>query len=432
MATPSSTHLFSLPEEAIDIICQQFCPYCSENPSPRYFFLRSKWPNPTDGRNCLLALSLTCQELRRISKPHLYHRPTGHDFYGFINTIDETPALGRHLKELYVSEEVTLSLRLQHDEKNRNGRYHTGMWPLLFFYAFDNLIPALISATPMFNKLEIHVENDGQFPSTLPGCLPNLEELTIIFASRYSQLDDDDGLASLLRAAPRLERTELFNFKTPKASFRHDTVNEITLRSSIIRISRMDAIMLGFPRLQTFRMSAPRNLQRIHYTSSQQTSLSYKIEDLLMLRSDTLKHLTLDFPGIQLDYQDEIVIQDLSQMEVLETLYIDSGMLHRRWKDRQPAPRFCHMLPKSFKEFGLMGSAYSPVHEEVVESINISAQTFPHLKKVFVSQFQEEWPDDGVEWESRYASACEAHNIELLSWLPPSLQRFVSWDPYWE
>ncbi|PNP55202.1 hypothetical protein FNYG_15529 [Fusarium nygamai] len=430
MATSPFTHLLSLPEEATNMICQQFCPHCSKNPSPRYF-LRSKWPNPAHDRHCLLALSLTCQELRRISQPHLYHRPAGHDFHGFINTIDETPALGQHLKELYVSEEVMMSLRLQHYEQHGNGKYYTIIRWRLFAYAFDNLMPVLISATPMFNKLEIHVETDRQFSSTPSGCLPNLKELTITFAG-YFKTDDHDGLASLLHAAPRLERIELFNFKKPKASFRHDTVNEITLRSSVIHISRMEAIMRGFPRLQTLRMSAPKNWQRSHYTPSQQTSLSYKIEDLLMLRSDTLRHLTLDFPGIELDHQGEIVIQDLSEMEVLETLYIDSGMLHRRWKGRQPAPRICHMLPKSIKEFGLMGSAYPLVHEEVVESINISAQTFPHLKKVFVTQFQEQWPDDGVEWENKYASACEAHNIELSSWLPPSLQRFVSWGPYWE
>ncbi|EWG55666.1 hypothetical protein FVEG_13637 [Fusarium verticillioides 7600] len=237
-----------------------------------------------------------------------------------------------------------------------------------------------------------------------------------------------DGVAGLLRAAPLLERMQLSEFGTPRAGFYHGNVNEITLRSSLLPIDEMKTIMRRFPKLQTFRISTPafwRNIGR-------RLGPAYKVEDVLMLRSDTLKHVALELPEHGID--GELVIQDLSGMKVLETLYIDSGMLHRRWKQgRQPAPRICHMLPKSIKEFGLMGSAYPLVHEEVVESINISAQAFPHLKKVFVGQFQEQWPDDGVEWESRYASACEAHNIELSLWLPPSLQdlmsKWTNWNP---
>ncbi|KAF5710893.1 aromatic aminotransferase [Fusarium mundagurra] len=428
MTTPSATHLFSFPEETIDRICQQLCPRCSGNPSPRYFLL-SKWPNPAHERNCLLALSLTCQKFRRISQPHLYHRPMGHDFLGFINTIDETPALGKLVKELYVNEDVMESLRVRYLEQfvDRT-EYSRARWQLIH-EAVDCFMPVVLSLTPMLTKLEVYFESHRQFSSTQYACLRNLKELNMTFSGGF-HFNHLEGMTGLLRAAPLLERIQLFNFKTLKAGFYHDNVNEITLRSASNPIRVMKAIMHNFPKIQTFRITIPDHWRNIR----QRIIPTYKVDDILMLRSDTLKHVALELPGQCIE--GELVIQDLSGMEVLETLYIDSDILHRRWKQgRQPAPRICHMLPKSIKEFGLMGSAYPLVHDEVVESINISAQTFPDLKKVVVTEFNKQWPDDGDngdDWKSKYASACEAHNIELSSWLPPSIQGLMSQGPNWD
>ncbi|KAF5623264.1 aromatic aminotransferase [Fusarium tjaetaba] len=428
MTTLSSAHLCSFPEETIDRICQQLCPCCSEDPSPRYF-LRSKWPNPAGDRNCLLALSLTCQKFRRVSQPHLYHRPIGHDFLGFINTIDGTPALGKNVKELYVNLDVMESLRVRYLDQFINRTEYSRARRQLLVDALDSFMPVLLSLTPMLTKLEVYFGCDRQFSSTPSRCLLNLKELSITFpgALNLYYYEGVDGVAGLLRAAPLLERIHMSNFGTRMPGFYHDNVNEITLTSFLISIDEMKTMMRRFPKLQTFRISTPYFWQNL----SQGLGTTYKIEDVLMLRSNTLKHVALELPGHGVD--GKLVIQDLSGMKALETLYIDSGMLHRRWEQgHQPAPRICHMLPKSIKEFGLMGSAYPLVHEEVVESINISAQAFPHLKKVFVAQFQEEWPEEWVEWESKYASACEAHNIELSSWLPPSLQSLMSQWPNWD
>ncbi|KLO98466.1 uncharacterized protein FFB20_06959 [Fusarium fujikuroi] len=425
MATSPFTHLLSLPEETIDIICQNFCPCCSQSPSPRYF-LSSEWSNPAYDRKCLFALSLTCQELRRISQLHLYHRLVGHDFMGFINTIHKTPALGQTPKELYVNEDVMMSLYLKYDNESKSGTpLSVGRWRLFTHY-FEHLMLAVISLTPMLNRLEIYVHSDRQLWKTPSGCLPNLKELTITFRDGFKIEDHPDSLADLMHAAPRLERIELIKFKKLRASFRHDTVNELTLRSCMIHIGQMTGMMRDFPKLQTLRFSAPKDWQRSNNVS-QQPGRTYKMEDFLMLRKDTLKHLILDYPGIEFNDPGEIVIQDLSMMKVLETLYIDSGMLHRRWEqDRLCTQRLCHLLPRSIKEFGLMGSAYPLVHAEVVQSINISAQAFPHLKKVVVARFDKEWPDDGDDWERTYASACEAANIELSSWLPSSVQHLMT------
>ncbi|RKL34140.1 hypothetical protein BFJ72_g9627 [Fusarium proliferatum] len=427
MTNPSFIHLVSLPEETIDTICQHFCPHCSKSPSPRYF-LSSEWSNPASDRKCLFALSLTCQKLRRISQMHLYHRPTGYNFLGFINTIVETPALGQSVKELYVNGDVMMSLRLGYYKQFESRIHYAGARWRLIAEVFDSLMPAVLSSTPTLTKLEVYVQTDQDFSKTQSGCLLNLKELTKGFSenlyTRY--LYGMGGLAGLLHAAPRLERIELLNFKTSTATLYHDNVKELTLRSCMIHIGRMTFLIRGFPKLQTLRFSAPKYWQRSNNVS-QQTGRTYKIEDLLMLRSDTLKHLILDYPGIAFDDPGEIVIQDLSMMKVLETLHIDSGMLHRRWEqDRLRTQRLCHLLPRSIKEFGLMGSAYPLVHGEVVQSINISAQAFPHLKKVVITEFDKEWRDDGDDWERTYASACEAANIELSSWLPPSVQQFMT------
>ncbi|KAL5586654.1 hypothetical protein FOBRF1_016524 [Fusarium oxysporum] len=462
MANPSFTHPFSFPEEIIDTVCQQLCPHCSERASPRHFF-RYEEPKPTHDRKCLLALSLTCKELRHISQPHLYHRPMGHDFFGFIDTIAGTPALGRHVKELCLNEHMIRRFLLQYADQAKflaqcNKRYRTRLCeaaqrnPMAPVDRFRNatgyfgerrqivgtaincLMSVAISLTPMLNKLEIHVESDWKFSPIPSGCLPNLKKLTITVSWSFPT-DDLDGLAGLLDAAPRLERIELVNLevrdatKKPKTSFCHDTVNEITLRSCMLHISQLEAIMRGFPKLQTFRIGAPNHCQRAD-TRSQDTALLYRIEDLLMLRSDTLKHLTLDFPGIHLDHPGEIVLQDLSGMKVLETLYIDSGMLHRRWQGHRPGRRICQLLPASIKEFGLMGSAYPLVHDEVLESINISASVFPLLKKVVVAEFGKKWLVDGDKWERMFASACEAHNLELSSEVPRSSQGLALPEPY--
>ncbi|EMT74242.1 hypothetical protein FOC4_g10002723 [Fusarium odoratissimum] len=439
MANPSFTHLFSCPEEIIDIVCQQLCPHCSERASPRHFF-RYEEPKPTHDRKCLLALSLTCKELRHISQPHLYHRPMGHDFFGFIDTIAGTPALGRHVKELCLNEHMIRRFLLQYADQAKflaqfgNATGYFGERRQIVGTAINCLMSVAISLTPMLNKLEIHVESDWKFSSIPSGCLPNLKKLTITVSWSFPT-DDLDGLAGLLDAAPRLERIELVNLevrdatKKPKTSFCHDTVNEITLRSCMLHISQLEAIMRGFPKLQTFRIGAPNHCQRAD-TRSQDTALLYRIEDLLMLRSDTLKHLTLHFPGIHLDHPGEIVLQDLSGMKVLETLYIDSGMLHRRWQGHRPGRRICQLLPTSIKEFGLMGSAYPLVHDEVLESINISASVFPLLKKVVVAEFGKKWLVDGDKWERMFTSACEAHNLELSSEVPRSSQGLALPGPY--
>ncbi|KAF5559365.1 aromatic aminotransferase [Fusarium napiforme] len=422
MTTLSSAHLCSFPEETIDRICQQLCPCCSEDPSPRYF-LRSEWPNPARDRNCLLALSLTCQKFRRVSQPHLYHRPMGHDFLGFINTIDGSPALGKHVKELYVNNDVMKSLCVRYLDQFVNRTEYSEARRQLLLEAVDSFMPVLLSLTPMLTKLEVYFGCDRQFSSTPYACLLHLKELSITFpgALNLYYLEGVDGVAGLLRAAPLLERIQICDFVTLRPTFCHDNVNEITLTASLIRIDEMKAIMRRFRKLQTFRISTPYFWRDV----ARGLGSTHKVEDVLMLRSDTLKHVALELPCHGID--GELVIQDLSGMKALETLYIDSGMLNRRWKQgQQPVPRICHMLPQSIKEFGLMGSAYPLVHEEVVESINISAQAFPYLKKVFVAQFQEEWPEEWVEWESKYVSACEAHNIELSSWLPPSLQDLMS------
>ncbi|KAL9561891.1 hypothetical protein ACKAV7_013814 [Fusarium commune] len=188
MTTTSFTKLLSFPEEVIDTICQQPCPQCSKRASRRDLLLYEKW-KPAQDRNCLLALSLSCKELRRISQPHLYHRPMGHGFVGFIDTIAGTPALGRHVKELCLNEHMIRCLLLQYDDQVKflaqcNKRYSTHlreaaqrnpMAPVDRFRnatgyfgerrrivgnAINCLMSVAISLTPMLNKLEIHVESD--------------------------------------------------------------------------------------------------------------------------------------------------------------------------------------------------------------------------------------------------------------------------------
>lgn len=77
-----------------------------------------------------------------------------------------------------------------------------------------------------------------------------------------------------------------------------------------------------------------------------------------------------------------------------------------------------------------MGRAYPLIHDEVLESINISASVFPLLKKVVVAEFGEKWLVDGDKWERMFASACEAHNLELSSEVPRSSQGLTLPEPY--
>ncbi|KAF5602702.1 aromatic aminotransferase [Fusarium subglutinans] len=178
--------------------------------------------------------------------------------------------------------------------------------------------------------------------------------------------------------------------------------------------------MRGFPKLQTFRIGAPEYWQGPGIATLRQ-GVSYKIEDVLMLRSDTLKHITLDFYAHGIDYP--VVIQDLSEMKVLETLYINTRILRRRWQQGVlSTPRIYRMLPESIKEFGLMGSASSLVHDEVVDSINISARAFPLLRKVVIDRFGGSHQVDGNEWRRKITSACEASNIEFSTKVTRSSQ----------
>ncbi|KAF5669349.1 aromatic aminotransferase [Fusarium circinatum] len=457
MATPSFTPLFSLPDEIINLVCQQFCPCCSQRTSTRYFFCDGELKLIQD-RECLLALSLTCKELRRISQPHLYHRPIGHDFFGFIDTIGRTPTIGQHVRELCADSSMIRSfIHQQHyyvdllancnkryrthlpDDAQRNPlfRFYTsaGARSLLFFgetagnaeAAIDCLFSVVISLTPKIKRLEICVHTDRKFWSTPAGHLPNLKQLIITVAKCFPA-GNLDSLAGLLDAAPQLESLELAGLdlreamKESEIAFCHNNVNELILRSSIVHISRLEAIMRGFPKLQTFRIGAP------EYWQTLQEAVPYKIEDILMLRSDTLKHITLDFYAHGIDYP--VVIQDLSEMKVLETLYINTRMLRRRWQQGVLyTRRICRMLPESIKEFGLMGSACSLVHDEVVDSINISARAFPLLRKVVIDRFGGSHQVDGYVWRRKITSACEASNIEFSTKVPRSSKVLRFPDP---
>ncbi|KAF5981292.1 hypothetical protein FBULB1_4858 [Fusarium bulbicola] len=467
MAAPSSAHILSLPAEIIDILCQQFCPRCSKRAFPRHFFVERK-PKEAQDRDCLSALALTCKELRRISQPHLYHRPIGRDFFGFIDTIGKAPALGQHIKELCLSSAAIRRFVDQYDDpmelfakcdqryrtylpdaaqrnpmvpipRLRNAASYLGNFTGNGEIAIDCLLSVVISFIPNINVLDICVQTDLTFWPIPSGYLPNLRKLVINVPERFPA-NDLDSLTGLLGAAPQLESLDLARLdlreamKDSEMGFCHDNVNEIILRSSAIHTSRLEAIMRGFSKLQTFRFGAPQYWDGPPYPRPR-TGVSYKIEDILMLRSDTLKHVTLDFPGRNIDR--DLVIQDLSGMKVLETLYIDSGILRRRWQQgREPARRIFQMLPESIKEFGLMGTvdpqpvlqiaqeahrqAHRRVHDEVMESVNISARAFPLLRKVVIAYFGGRFQADADEWKGKFASACEARNIEFSSKVPRS------------
>lgn len=420
----------------------------------------------THGRNCLFALSLTCKQLRRISQPHLYHRPIGQDFFGFIDTIGRIPALGQHVKELYATPTMVRCFACRHGYPKEfltkcDKRYRTHLCdaaqrnPLVPLYGFrfpipisfgktignaetaiDCILSVVISLIPKINELEICIQTDRIFWSIPSGYLPNLKKL-IVTISECFRADNLDSLAGLLDAAPQLESLELAGLdlrepmKESEMAFCHDSVNEIILRSCAIHTSRLEAIMGGFSKLQTFRFGAPEYWLAAGAASAR-PGVSYKIEDILMLRSDTLKHVTLDFPGDGID--GEPVLQDLSDMKVLETLYIDSHILYCRWhQGRLSTKRLCQMLPESIKEFGLMGCTYPLVQDEVMETVNISAQAFPLLKKLVVQQsigMRQVDEDEETEETGKFASACEAYNIKFSPNVPRSSWNLTSSVPY--
>ncbi|RBQ71035.1 hypothetical protein FVER14953_13637 [Fusarium verticillioides] len=92
----------------------------------------------------------------------------GHDFLGFINTIDGTPALGKLVKELYVNADVMESLRVRYLDQFLHRTEYSRARRQLLLEASDSFMPVLLSLTPMLTKLEVYFECDQQFSST-PG-----------------------------------------------------------------------------------------------------------------------------------------------------------------------------------------------------------------------------------------------------------------------
>jgi hypothetical protein len=299
--------------------------------------------------------------------------------------------------------------------------------------SIDCILSVVISLIPKINELEICLQTDRIFWSIPSGYLPNLKKL-IVTVSECFPAENLDSLVGLLDAAPQLESLELAGLdlrepiKESEMAFCHSNVNEIILRSCAIHTSRLEAIMRGFSKLQTFRFGAPEYWSGAGAASAR-PGVSYKIEDILMLRSDTLKHVTLEFPGHGID--GELVLHHLSDMKVLETLYIDSDLLYGRWhQGRLSTKRICQMLPESIKEFGIMGSAYPLVQDEVLETINISAQAFPLLKKIVMDRFIRTRQADEDEQKREFASACEAYNIKFSPKVPRSSWDLASPVPY--
>ncbi|KAI1014407.1 hypothetical protein LB504_012102 [Fusarium proliferatum] len=299
--------------------------------------------------------------------------------------------------------------------------------------AVDCILSVVISLIPKINELEICIQTDRIFWPVPSGYLPNLKKL-IVTVSECFPADNLDSLAGLLDAAPQLESLELAGLdlrepiKESEIALCHGNVNEIILRSCRIHTSRLEAIMRGFSKLQTFRFGAPEYWLAAGAASAR-PGVSYKIEDILMLRSDTLKHVTLDFLGGGID--GKLVLQDLSDMKVLETLYIDSHILYCRWHQGcLSTKRICQMLPKSIKEFGLMECIYPLVQDEVMETINISAQAFPLLKKLVVHLSIGIRQVGEDEETGEFASACEAYNIKFSPNVPRSSWNLTSPVPY--
>ncbi|KAJ4258086.1 hypothetical protein NW762_008226 [Fusarium torreyae] len=338
---------------------------------------------------------------------------------------------------------------------------HFTLPELIFDDEYDTLfITMVLSMTPNLKKLEIGLWTYWKFPWCQPNSLLCLRELTITqwFTRKLSSTDDISGL---LAAAPNLERLKFVKVgqeiydqsENNRPYLHHATVREITFKDCDIPTPNLEALMKGFPNLQTFRYGSR---YWTKYRERNRKCFSRAMGQVVMLRKDTIRHLSLQLSNLRCPNLADESLQDLSGMTALEALHIDCKSLYREADSTPKAGlTICNLLPPSIKEFGLMGEVQEQLYEEVLELITTSRRTFPHLKKVIVAHYHHKvrWMHSGSpssnedgssddnsdkssvygpdsffydetlnnnrsDWIDKLSSACSEHSIEFSSEKP--------------
>jgi hypothetical protein len=200
---------------------------------------------------------------------------------------------------------------------------------------------------------------------------------------------------------------ELHESTTPYLS--HANVKELIFNASTLPRSNLEAIMDGFPKLETFRFGWDFMMMwpgiRGRWPSAS------VMTEIVMRRNDTIRHLSLDLGS--LNSRGDRRLQDLSGMSVLETLHIHGLMLPRKEEDlKRSVLTVSEILPSSIRELGLMGEADKHLWEEVIDLITNSSVKHPHLQRVIVAS-----PDlakeDSSDWIDMFTSACNEFDIEF-------------------
>ncbi|RBR12250.1 uncharacterized protein FIESC28_08736 [Fusarium coffeatum] len=442
--------LLSLPQELLEQICQEFCLHCQNAPSHQksYFNVADQTMTPPEIKS-LVALRSTCKVLAHIAQPHLYQRPVGKYFSGFVQMLSKYPELGhlvRHLsvarvllphghldgwmdgfleyvpsflESCYHMEGTALYEDARRCEFNPLPKSLVEQFDLPTLTTFDDEREALfitlgLSFMPNLVKLEIGLGNHWSFRWCRPDSLPCLRELVI---SEWSPplIPNGGAIRGLLTAAPALERLELNQVtrEIPESEtfyLSHANLKDLVINASTLSSPNLRMIMNGFPNLQTFHLGWMLGMYWLGPDS--ETPCGSILTDVVLQRKDTLRYLSLDLS--EADDMRGKKLQDLSGMAVLETLHIDRSMLTDEYDEGPHDQDISDILPPSIREFGLMGKADMWLYEEVLHMIIMRRE---NLQKVIVASEdlqKEEWS----HWVNVFASACNKSNIEFFTQEP--------------
>ena len=408
------THIMSemsfslLPTEILDQIFSYFCPHCTVSDGE----LKSTH---------LIDVAQTCNRFKRVALPILYHRVHAKKsgIFSAFRTLHNHPERREWVREVYLETSrldangdqfMTLqdvedlnrcvaeqgSLEEGWETQNDVTEETLNTTNEVYQSERENLVQLATAILPTMTPRIEHlvVRSDTWYwPSYRQNSCPRLKTL------RLEPTDDDEStvsseiLESILPAAPQLTTINVTALTNVNWRVGHPRVHTFELERSELSFDDVGRLMDNFPCLERFKLEVETQT-RCWLDSKLNNITPRKLEPLLLSRSQTLRHLSLDFT--QWPWGEEgASFQRLHELDLLETLglpgaaLVDCRVVSSEWKNvavlervkRQP--NIVDMLPPSLQELEILPPS-SHMVKPMLALAGHCPERFPELRKISV------------------------------------------------
>lgn len=383
--------LINLPPEILHMIAGQLCfPFVDRG--------ESRFRDVDEAHNLLrLAtlsrLSKTCKMFCAIAQPELFRfLHTEARLASAVQTLNRRPDLACVVKHLHVELGRDIEDQDWIADAALYDNYLRASLRSMSNHAIggdegDNsgFLPAL-AVTQVSNIESLSIEISHKVPLILqPRSLPYLTELVIHYWDPENGFDVTT-LQSLFNAAPSLKVFKVFSAdggeggSASSDNIFHPGLTTFELCNSALRRRCFTAIMNGFPRLEKFSYASDWTIS----SNEGAEATPRDISETLHIRSDTLKHLSLNFPLADYFEQGQNnVIESLAHMTVLESIHISCLAVY---SSDSPGggpngTRLTAFLPPSIRTL-VIYEPHLDITRDLVRLAEVAPASFPLLKTV--------------------------------------------------